>query len=42
LKDIPKVATNVLEDVVGKELDSLIGKLNVKELNNLYKAAHFL
>jgi hypothetical protein len=32
----------VLEDVIGKELNSLIGKLSPKELNNLYRAAHFL
>jgi hypothetical protein len=36
------VATNVPEDVIGKELNTLIGGLNVKELNKLYQAVHYL
>jgi len=31
-----------LEDIIGKELVGLIGNLDVRELNTLYKAAHFL
>jgi hypothetical protein len=31
-----------VEDVIGKQLDALIGKLNAKELDNLYRATHFL
>jgi hypothetical protein len=42
IKEPPKIKTNVLEDVIGKELCTLIAKLNPKELNNLYRAAHFL
>lgn len=32
----------MLEDIIGKELAGLIGNLNPKELNNLYRATHFL
>lgn len=38
----PKVTTNVVNDVIGNELNTLIGKLDAKEINSLYKAAHFL
>lgn len=37
-----KVTKNVLEDVIGKDLAKLIGDLNPKELNNLFRAAHYL
>ena len=42
LKEPPKIKTNVLEDVIGKELAALIAKLSPKELNSLYRAVHFL
>jgi len=32
----------VLEDVIGKGLSNIIGKLNPKEIDNLYRAAHYL
>lgn len=42
IKDPPKIKENVLEDIIGKEMTAIIGHLDVKELNKLYKAAHFL
>lgn len=42
LKEPPKIKTNVLEDIIGKELTGLIAKLSPKELNSLYRAVHFL
>jgi hypothetical protein len=36
------VKSAVLEDFVDKELVKLIGGLNVNEINNLYRAAHYL
>lgn len=42
LKEPPKIKTNVIEDVIGKELAALIAKLLPKELNTLYRAVHFL
>lgn len=42
IKEPPKIKNNVIEDIIGKELANLIGKLNAKELNSLYRAAHFL
>jgi hypothetical protein len=42
IKEPPKVSTSVLEDVIGPQLTSLIGKLNPKEIDNLYRAVHFL
>ena len=42
IKEPPKVSTSVLEDVIGPQLTSLIGKLNPKEINHIYRAVHFL
>lgn len=42
IKEPPKVKTGVVEDVIGKELAGLIAQLNPKELNDLYRAAHYL
>lgn len=42
IKEPPKVKTGVVEDIIGKELATLIGHLSPKELNLLYGAAHYL
>jgi hypothetical protein len=42
IKEPPKVSTSVLEDVIGPQLAALIGNLNAKEIDNLYRAVHFL
>lgn len=42
IKEPPKIKNNVIEDIIGKELTNLIGSLDAKKLNDLYRAAHFL
>ena len=42
IKEPPKLKNNVLEDHIDKELAKMIGKLNPKEINSLYRAVHYL
>ena len=42
IKEPPKLKNNVLEDHVDKELAKMIGQLNPKEINSLYRAVHYL
>lgn len=42
VKKPPMIKSNALEDAIGKDLANLIGKLDPNELNDLYRAVHFL
>ena len=42
IKEPPKLKNNILEDHIDKELAKLIGSLNPKEINTLYRAVHSL
>ena len=42
IKEPPKLKNNVLEDHIDNNLADLIGELNPKEINGLYRAVHYL
>lgn len=42
IKEPPKLKNNILEDHIDKNLAAMIGGLNPKEINSLYRAVHYL
>ena len=42
IKEPPKLKNNILEDHIDKNLAGLIKELTAKEINNLYRAVHYL
>lgn len=42
IKEPPKLKNGILEDHIDKELAKMIGKLDPKEINSLYRAVHYL
>ena len=42
IEEPPKITGNVIENFIKKELAELIGNLDAKAINNLYRAVHYL